>query len=294
MGCGNKRKFILSVTVFLISFTLFARDPGEIDMLSVDAQNSGKGGMAILSGFSQFYLNPAYSLINPRYSVAGTYLFMESFSIILSDSKKAKFAGGLMYDRHSGLNTMKTSFSFPLHKKFFFGINTNFYSGRMYNLGNRKIESTTFDYGFAGIISDFIFYGVAVTDPFPARGDNLPMKINASFEIAMFQKKFFINGGFAYHIDKREESIIENGVEQEWRTFLKYTDLAVGAEFKYKLLIVSAGFNSSAFSRKFVIDEVLKTIGVAIYEPASYGIFGGFYFKKDLYTFSVNFVWEPF
>jgi hypothetical protein len=299
LGCGNKGFLFLLVALVLIPLSLAARDPSEIDMLSVDPQNAGKGGMAILSGFGQFFLNPAYGLANKRYEVGAAYLFPTSFSLALSDSKKAKFAGGLLYDRHETFNTFKTNLAFPLHKSVFFGINTNYYSGRMYNLGNRKIESTTFDFGFAGLLWDFIYWGVAITDPFPVRGDNLPMKFNSSLEFDIFKKYLFLNAGVAYHIDKKEESIIETAadgteVKKDWRSFLKYTDLAVGAEFRYKIFIASAGFNSSAYSRKFVIDEVLKTFGIGFYEPAKYGVYGGFYFKKDYYSFSVNLVWEPF
>jgi hypothetical protein len=290
----------------LLAFTLVWRlaaaeqERGEIELLSIDTQNAAKGGGAMLSPFAQFGDNPALSAIEKKFSVGSSYFFMESFSLAASDNKTTNFAGGLMYDRHNGLDTIKTNTAFKIGDWFYLGVNLKFLSGRFYPI-QRKVTSFTTDIGLGVNIKNIDFVPL---------GANLPMRVTGQFEVDIYKRMFLFNLAGGYHIDHKEEKVVNR------RPQAAYADFSTGFEFRYSWFSTQLGVSSSSFSRDFTFDDLLKTVGVGFYKERvekdqrvqttqneqndtdektedGGGVYAGLYITRTFISFGVTFIWEP-
>jgi len=310
---GHRVERLLVLAVVLVwRLAAAEQERGDIEILSIDARNASKGGGAVLSTFSQFVDNPSFSAIEKKFSVGSTYYFMESFSLAASDNKTTNFAGGLMYDRHNRLDTIKTNTAFKIGDWFFAGFNLKFLSGQFYPL-QRKIQAFTADIGLGVQIKDIVYIGASFNDFIPL-GDNLPMRVTGQLEVDLYKRMFLFNFAGAYHIDNREEEIPNR------RPFVAYADFSTGLEFRYSWFSAQIGVNTSSFSRDFTFDDLLKTAGVGFYKERTVkvrklvqndkgeqvekeveeekeedggGAYAGIYITRTFITFAVTFIWEP-
>lgn len=296
---NNVRSFIVILSL-LLGGPLFAdQERGDIEMLSIDARNAAKGGGAVFSSFGQFGDNPALGAVEQKFFVGSSYLFTESFSFAAADNKMGAFAGGLMYDRHNKLNTVKTNSAFQIADWFMFGFNLKFLSGPFYPL-QRKILSLTADIGVLFNIENIAYIGASFNDFVPI-GDNLPMRVTGQCEFNLYERMFLLNIAGSYHIDHREEAVPNR------RPQAAYADFSTGFEFRYAWFSSQIGVHTSSFARDLTFDDLLKTVGVGFYkereikknnkgeeeEEDGGGVYAGVYFTRTFITFAVTFVWEP-
>jgi len=262
--------------------------------------------------FSSFCGNPSFSAIDKKFYVGSSYFFVESFSLAVLDSKTGAFAGGLIYDRHSRLDTIKTNSALRLGKNFFLGFNLKFLSGHFFPL-QRKVQAFTAEVGLAAQIKDILYFGATFSDFVPL-GENLPMKIGGQFSWDIYKRMFVVNFAGTYHIDHHEEQVPNR------RSFIAYTDFSTGLEFRYSWFSAQIGVNTSSFARDLTFDDLLKTVGVGFYKERSRkvkrlvqdesgkpvekeveeekeedggGVYAGLFITRTFISFGVTFVWEP-
>jgi hypothetical protein len=288
------------------------QERGDIELTSIDARNAAKGGGAVLSNFAQFGDNPSFGAIEEKFSVGSTYYFMESFSFVACDNKTAGFGGGLLYDRHNRLDTIKTNTAFKIGEWFYAGFNLKFLSGQFYPV-QRKVQAFTADIGLGFKIADIVFIGASLNDFVPL-GDNLPMRVMGQFEVDIYKRMFLFNFAGGYHIDHKEEKVPNR------RPFAAYADFSTGLEFRYSWFSAQVGVSSSSFARDFTFDDLLKTVGIGFYKERTVkvkptlqtaqdgqgaqkqesegvedggGAYVGLYITRTFITFAVTFIWEP-
>lgn len=312
MGHRLGRLFVLALVLFW-RLAAAEQERGDIEFTSIDARNAAKGGGAVLSDFAQFGDNPSFSAIEHKFNVGSTYYFMESFSFAASDNKTAGFAGGLLYDRHNRLDTIKTNTAFQFGDWFYAGFNLKFLSGRFYPL-QRKVQAFTADIGLGVKIADIVFIGASLNDFVPL-GDNLPMRVTGQFEVDIYKRMILFNFAGGYHIDHKEEPLPNR------RPFVAYADFSTGLEFRYSWFSAQVGVNTSSFSRDFTFDDLLKTVGIGFYKERTVkmkptlqtaqdgtgsvqkqegdavedggGAYVGLYITRTFITFALTFIWEP-
>lgn len=301
MGYFSKRKFLFTVAFFLIFGNVYAQyteDPLEqvTDTSfgyrskelshSMDSQNCGKGCGAILSHNSQFIMNPALAMTQKQFTMSMVYNYLDSFSFSVSDSKTSVVAGGIIYNRNSGLNQIKTNLSFPFYKFIFGGINVNDYIGRFVPAQKKNINSHSFDLGISAMITKFLYVGFAATDVWTFYGKAIPRKINWQFELN-FNDMFFVNNGWQYHLEPDLEKFPDK------RSDLKNFDFYTGFEFRISWFRAGIGLNNVSFNKDFTWESTMKTMSLAFYKPSGGGLYGNFMYNKEYMTFSINVVWEP-
>jgi len=98
---------------------------------------------------------------------------------------------------------------------------------------------------------------------------------------------FFINNGWQYHLEPDKEKFIDK------RKDLKNFDFYAGAEFRISWFRAGVGLNNLSFTKEFSWDTTMKTVSLALYKPASGGLYTTFMYNKEYITFSINIVWEP-
>jgi len=266
----------------------------------------------VLTNFAHFCENPAFSALEKKFSVGSSYFFLESFSLAVSDSKTGAFAGGLMYDRHGRLDTVKTNTAFRLGENFFLGFNLKFLSGTYFPL-QRKIQAFTAEVGLAAQVKDMLYFGATFSDFIPL-GDNLPMRIAGQFAWDIYKRMFIFHFSGGYHIDYREEKVPDR------RPFVAYADFSTGLEFRYSWFSAQIGANTSSFARDFTFDDLLKTAGVGFYKERTVkvkklaqgadgkpvekeseeekeedggGVYEAVFFTRTFSSFGVTVIWEP-
>jgi len=311
VGHRRARRYLFAL---LLVWRLAAagQERGEIEALSIDARNAAQGGGAVLTSFSHFCENPAFSALDKKFYVGSSYFFLESFSFAVSDSKTGAFAGGLMYDRHGRLDTIKTNTAFRLGDYFFLGFNLKFLSGPYFPL-QRKVQAFTAEVGLAAQIKDRLYFGATFSDFVPL-GDNLPMRIAGQFSWDIYKRMFIFNFSGGYHIDFREERVPDR------RSFVPHADFATGLEFRYSWFSAQVGVNTSSFARDFTFNDLLKTVGVGFYKERTVkvkklvqdesgkpvekevaeekeedggGVYAGLFITRTFISFGVTFIWEP-
>ncbi len=288
------------------------QERGEIEALSIDARNAAQGGGAVLTNFAHFCENPAFSALEKKFYVGSSYLFVESFSLAVSDSKTGAFAGGLLYDRHGRLDTVKTNTAFRLDDNFFIGFNLKFLSGTFFPL-QRKVQAFTAEVGLAAQVNNELYFGATFSDFIPL-GDNLPMRIAGQFAWDIYKRMFIFHFSGGYHIDHLEEKVPDR------RPFVAYADFSTGLEFRYSWFSAQIGANTSSFARDFTFDDILKTAGIGLYKERTVkvkklvqdtdgkpvekeseeekeedggGVYAAVFFTRTFISFGVTFIWEP-
>ncbi|HNW81485.1 MAG TPA: hypothetical protein PKG52_01220 [bacterium] len=303
MGYFNTRRFFFLVAVVLVSGNIFADyseggDPTEqvTDTSfgyrskelshSIDSQNCGKGCGAILSHNSQFLMNPSLTMTQKQFTFSLLYNYLDSASVSVSDSKTSVVGGGIIYNRNSGLNQIKTNIAFPFYKMVYGGINVNNYIGKFTPIQRKNISSHSFDVGISAMITKFLYVGFAATDFWTFYGPDIPRKLNWQFELN-FNDMFFVNNGWQYHLEPEKEKFANK------RSNLKDFDFYTGFEFRISWFRAGLGFNNLSFSKEFTWNTTMKTFSLAFYKPGAGGIYGNFMYNREYMTFSFNIVWEP-
>ncbi len=289
MGSFNKRFNFHLVFIFLAFFSthLFAKDFSVLpEAVCADARNASKGGGAIVSSNSAFFLNPSLDFFAKRYQITTGYTYKSSAVFSIFDSRTTKYGGGILYSKNGDLNAIKTNFAIPFGNVFFFGMNYNHYFGKKFDVSDDTFHSQTIDVGISAFFGKFLMFGLGAKDLFTFSGPNMHIKGTAQMEINLF-KNFFANCAFVYHFQHKKELITKR------REKLKNIDFMTGLEFRYSFFVLSGGFSNSSFEEKMSFDTTLKTFGVGIYKEGFAGLFAGYYFKKDYSAFSINLIWEP-
>lgn len=266
----------------------------------------------MLTNLAHFCENPSFSVIEKKFYVTSSYFFLESFSLAVSDSKTGAFAGGLMYDRHGRLDTVKTNTAFRIGENFFLGFNLKFLSGPYFPL-QRKVQAFTTEVGFAAQVKNILYFGATFSDFVPL-GENLPMRIAGQFAWDIYKRMFIFHFSGGYHIDHSEEKVPDR------RPFVTYADFSTGLEFRYSWFSAQIGANTSSFARDFTFDDLLKTAGVGFYKERTVkvkklvqdadgkpteketeeekeedggGVYAAVFFTRTFISFGVTFIWEP-
>ena len=253
-----RRKLFFFVSFIFLSFAVLAQEYTEDPLGSVtdtswgnrskelahtiDSHNCGKGCGAILSHNAQFIMNPSLTLMQKLFTVSASYLYLDSASGSVSDSRTSKIGGGVLYARHSGLNMIKTNFAFPIYQWIFGGINLNNYIGDVASIQKKDIKSHSFDLGISAKISDFLYLGFGATDVWTFSGKAIPRKISFQLEFDI-NDMFYFNNAWQYHLESEKEKFPDKRAE------LKDFDFYTGFEFRYSWFRAGIGFNNLSFAK---------------------------------------------
>ncbi|MCK5807639.1 hypothetical protein KAH37_01500 [bacterium] len=274
---------IISLSTPLLAFGDRYRTEG----MAIDARNCGKGCGSMLSKHAHFIYNPAVIMFQKRFIITGLYNFKESGGILISDSKSSRYGGGLAYTRYDDINIIKTNFSMPMGKNFSFGTNINYFNGDMYEIQRKDINTSSFDFGVAAQLFDMLYIGFAALNAFSITKTWVPVKLSTQVEITFFKQMLSLNTAFIFHVQPEKEKIHER------RSDLRYVDFAAGAEFKWKIIIVSMGFHNSSFEKDFTWESLTKTYGFSLYMMGKGGLSSTFYWQRDNYGFTIDLSFEP-
>lgn len=286
----SKFFYFLMFASMLFPFYVFSAETNESEDIPeyfpYSTQVAGNGGGSMLSTGSEYMLNPSLIMLRNSFTVSGSYFFKKSGSVSVSDSKTSKVAGGMAYSGHDGLNSVKMNFAFPLFSFLFGGMNYNHYTGNRYDIQKKVNYCQVVDFGISASLGGYVLLGFAVTDLLSFTGPYLPAKLNFQAEIPIIRDRLSFNTAFVFHPEYKKE------FGDTRRDFMNFTDAMAGLEFRYKLLFISTGLYNSSYNPKFNFATTLKTFSLGFSEKNIGGIYGGYYFRKGFYSFSINLVWD--